>query len=324
MPIIKGQETAALSGERVCHLSCFNRARFCDLCGEPICRGQQYRISEESGETWHVSCFEAAPKCGITGRPIAPGVEVVQIGGETFIKSEYDKSRKCLVSGLPIVNHGQCLVNGRTGTFVLERFKDKARQCYCCGDWLPDFYDVGGGRFLCQHCYETGIKDSKAAKPYFQQVKRFFKDRNVTVPENIEIVILPPGQLVDDDTPAMRGHCLTHARTNTRTGVGTLTHKIEILWGFNPDVFSAVLAHELSHAVIAEARFAETGTIANVPYEEGRCEFTSYTFSQSKGLPAYIIDGFSNNQVENYRTEFLHVLAHPPADIKTLLTTIDF
>ncbi|OQX60689.1 MAG: hypothetical protein B5M56_10625 [Desulfococcus sp. 4484_241] len=324
MPIISGQKTATLSDGRVCHLSCLDNADFCSLCGEPICRGQVYLKSEKYGETWHESCFNAAPKCGITGRPIAPGVATVKIGKEIFIKAAYDKSRKCLVSGLPVVNHGRYIVNARTGTFVLEKFKDKVHKCYSCGDSLPDGYDVGHGLFLCRYCYENGIKDSLAAQPYLNVIKTFFKEQGVTFPENVKIVILPPGQLIDDNLPALKGHCRNLLRTNTITGGGTLTHTIELLWGLNPDVFLRVATHEFSHAVIAEARFAASGKIYDVPYEEGRCEYTAYTFARSRGLPAYIIDGFSKNQVENYRKEFLHVLAHPPENIKTLLTAIDF
>jgi len=105
---------------------------------------------------------------------------------------------------------------------------------------------------------------------------------------------------------------------------GELKHAIQFLWGLNPDVFKKMAAHELSHAVIAESLVTEIGKRITVPYEEGRCEFTSYTFVRSRGLPDYIIEGFAENQVDNYREEFLYVRSHPPESIKALLTSIAF
>lgn len=86
------------------------------------------------------------------------------------------------------------------------------------------------------------------------------REQGVMFPENVKIVILPPGQLIDNNRPELKRCCRNHLRTNTITGEGgTLTHTIELLWGLNPDVFLQVATHEFSHAVIAEARFTASG-----------------------------------------------------------------
>ncbi|MFW6099744.1 MAG: hypothetical protein ACOC90_00020 [Bacteroidota bacterium] len=262
--------------------------------------------------------------CGITGRPITPGTDYVRIGNETFLKSAYDKSKKCLVSGLPLINHGRYLINSRTGTYVLEKFAEETRQCYSCGDHLIDGFQTQGNLFLCRYCYENGIRDSRAARPYIDEVREFFEERGLTLPENIEVRILPPGQLICEGQPSLRGGC-RHNCVSGNKEPGSLSYTVEFLWGLNPDVFVRVAAHELAHAVITEALInRETCRKPTVPYEEGRCEYTAYVFARTRNLPDYIVDKFENNQVVNYRQEFLYVRSHPPGSLKALLTSPDF
>lgn len=323
-PIEKNQEITRLSDNKVCHLACFKNADLCGICGDPICKGERYRTSEKHDETWHFSCFNKVDKCGITGRPITPGTEIVNIGGETFIKAEYDKCAKCLVSGLPISNHGNCLVNSRTKTYVLEKFQHQTRQCYSCGDYLIDGFETENDLFLCRYCHENGIRDNQTAQPHIKSVLSFFREEGLAVPDNLEIRILPPGRLIDENQPGLKGRCRTHCGSKNGEP-SSLSYTIEILWGLNPDVFTSVAAHELSHAIIAEALFNRSACEKPaVPYEEGRCEYTAYTFAGRRNLPEYIIERFSRNQVDNYRKEFLHVKKHPPANIKALLTSLKF
>lgn len=296
----------------------------CGICGEPISPGESYRIFEPSGETCHISCFNSVPKCGLTGRPIPPGTEYVRIGNETFLKSAYDKSKKCLVSGLPVINHGKYLINSRTKTYVLERFAEETRRCYSCGDHLIDGFQTKGNFFLCRYCYENGIRDSRDARPYISEVKDFFQERGLTLPENIEVRILPPGRLICKDQPGMKGRC-RHNCVSRNNEPASLSYTIEFLWGLNPDVFVRVAAHELAHAVITQALInRETCRKPKVPYEEGRCEYTAYVFAGTSNLPDYIVDGFEDNQLVNYRKEFLYVRSDPSGNLKALLTSTDF
>ncbi|MFP4446725.1 MAG: LIM domain-containing protein [Desulfosudaceae bacterium] len=323
-PIGKGQKTVALAEGRVCHADCYAQADICDICGQPICSGQQHVVSGESGKTYHLACFDKVPKCGLTGAPITPGTDFVKIGYQTYLKTAYDKARKCLVTRLPVSNNGKYLVNARTKTYVLEKYRDKTRQCYSCGDHLVDGFALNNDLFLCRYCYENGIRDSRVAQPYIGRVMDFFREKEVAVPANVDIRILPPGQLIAEDQPDLKGRCRTHCSSKDKEPA-TLSFTVEILWGLNPDVFASVAAHELSHAVIGEALFDRMNCHKpKVPYEEGRCEYTAYTFARSRRLPEFIIAGFAENQVDNYREEFLYVKAHPPENIKTLLTALRF
>ncbi|MDY6824229.1 MAG: hypothetical protein SWH68_10620 [Thermodesulfobacteriota bacterium] len=323
-PVKSHEKVVSLSGGRVCHPSCFKKADICGICGEPICQGDAYRRSEASGAHYHDACFDRVPRCGLTGRPIVPGTAYVRIGDETFIQAEYDQCRKCLVSGLPVANHGTCIVNPRSETYVLRAYAEETRQCYSCGDHRMKGIRLDGDLFLCSYCYENGIKDQGAARPHIKAVRDFFQNQGVTVPANVAIRILPPGQLIDDRQPELKGCCRTHCAGENGKAAG-LSFTVELLWGLNPEVFARVAAHELSHAIIGEAMISRTTCrMPAFPYEEGRCEFAAYTFARTKPLPDYIIDGFSENELENYRSEFLHVQAHPPASIQSLLTETNF
>lgn len=294
----------------------------CGLCEEPIDSGKYIRLSK--GKTYHKECYDRVPKCGLTGQPITPGTGYVRIGDETYLKSAYDKSKKCLVSGLPISNNGKYLKNSRTGTYVLKKFIDKTRQCYSCGDHLNEGYQAENDLFLCSYCYEKGVRDDGDARPHINTVIDFFRKRGLTVPENIEIRIIPPGRLIDEDQPELKGRCRPHC-VSRNEDPGSLSYTIEFLWGLNPDVFVRVAAHELAHTVIGSALISrKTCEKPDIPYEEGRCEYAAYKFSKSKGLPEYIIDKFGENQMDNYREEFLYVRSNPPDNLRELLTSVDF
>lgn len=324
LPIGKDQESVPLTGDRLCHLSCFVQADFCGICGEPICAGEEYGEAEKSGTLYHVSCFDSVPKCGLTGQPITPGTEYVCIGNETFLKSAYEKSKKCLVSGLPISNHGKYLKNSRTETYVLEKFVEETRECYSCGDHLIDGFQTENNLFLCSYCYENGIRDSRDAQPYINMVIKFFRESGLAVPENIEIRILPPGRPIDKDQPGLKGRCRPHCLSRNGEPV-SLSYGVKFIWGLNPAIFARVAAHELAHTIIGNALInRHTCEKPEIPYEEGRCEYASYTFAKGRNLPEYIIDAFGENQVENYREEFLYVRAHSPENLKVLLTSVDF
>lgn len=323
-PVKKGEAIRTLSSGRVCHQSCLQQTDICDICGEPICPGASYRMIQESGKKYHAACFDQVPKCGLTGLPITPGSGYVRIGNETFQKTEYDKSKKCLVSGLPIVNHGDFLMNPRSKTYVLAAYEKKTRMCYSCGDQLIDGFQVGANLFLCSYCYGNGIKNDQAAQPYVSAVKAFFRDQGAAVPSNVVINLLPPGQMIEKNQPGLKGCC--HINCAGENGAdASLSYTVELLWGLNPQVFTSVVVHELSHAVIGRALIdRKTCKKPVIHYEEGRCEYTAYVFARSRQLPAYIIEGFSKNQVDNYRKEFLYVQAHPPKSLSVLLTKMDF
>jgi hypothetical protein len=281
--------------------------------------GQPYRKAKDDAAIWHVRCFEDSSFCGITGQYIRPGVETIRIGPEIFIKSEYDKSRKCIVSALPIANHGRYIMNHRSKTYLLDKYKPQTHQCYSCGDWLPDGYTLGNQSFLCNYCYRNSVKDNAAANLYFKKAIGFFKEKGIRIPSNIEIVILSPGQMVKgQESTDMKGACNTTATVVWDKAF--YKHKVDILYGLNFDRFVSTLVHELSHAIIAEEIKYQNGTPQAVPYEEGRCEYAAFRFAKEGNLPDYIIDGFASNRVAEYRDGFLYFSKRNPASLKSILT----
>ncbi len=267
----------------------------------------------------HDRCFENAHFCGITGAYIRPGVATVRIGSEFFLRSEYDKSPKCIVSALPLVNHGRHIVNRRSNSFVLEKYKQQTRQCYSCGDWLADGYVLKEQFFLCKYCFQNSVKDGKAANRHYQKAVGFFREKGIRVPGNIEIVILSPGQLVQEQKSTdMKGAC--HTKVTIVGPKAFYNHKIEILYGLNFDIFATTLVHELSHAIIAEAIKYQNGREHGVRYEEGRCEYLAFIFAKENRLPDYIIDGFASNRIAEYRNGFLYFSRRNAVDLKSILT----
>jgi hypothetical protein len=319
LPIGRHQPTTSDKAKRIYHRACYKMAPFCKACGLPIMPGQSYRKAGNSDEKWHEDCFNNSTFCSLTGKYIRPGTQTVQIGHEIFLKSEYDKAPKCIVSALPVANHGQFIVNGRTGTHVLESYKSHTRQCYSCGDWLMEGYLISNDFFLCNYCYAKAIKNSGQTDRYLKQAKAFFQAKGIRLPADIKIEVLPPGKLVQDQTNTdMKGAC--HTLVAVLFGKPSYKHRIEILYGLNPERFAAVLIHELSHAVIAEHLKYASGRERVIPYEEGRCEYAAYRFASEKGFPDYIIAGFSANRVDEYREGFLYYHKQNPVDLNSILT----
>lgn len=319
LPIGKAQKIKSDKSGHTFHSACYKNVPVCEACGEPIVAGQPYRKAKNEAAIWHVRCFENSSFCGITGQYIRPGVETVRIGPEIFIKSEYDKSKKCIVSALPIANHGRYIMNHRSKTYLLEKYKPQTRQCYSCGDWLSDGYVLENQFFLCKYCYRNSIKDNVAANRYFENAIGFFKEKGVRIPHNIEIAILAPGQLVGGHKSTdIKGVCKT--KVTAVWGKASYKHKVEILYGLNFDRFAATLVHELSHAIIAEEIKYQNGIPQAVPYEEGRCEYAAFRFAKEGNLPNYIIDGFASNRVAEYREGFLYFSRQNPASLKSILT----
>ncbi len=320
LPIGRSQKAKSDTAGNTFHRSCYQNASFCVACKQPITAGQPYRKSKDGNTILHDRCFENAHFCGITGAYIRPGVETVRIGPEIFLRSEYDKSPKCIVSALPLTNHGRHIVNRRSKSFVLEKYKQQTRQCYSCGDWLPDGVVIKKQLFLCQYCFENSVKDRLSANRHYQKAVGFFREKGIRVPGNIEMVILSPGQLVHGQkSPDMKGACNT-----TVTFVGNKAfykHKIEILYGLNFDAFATTLVHELSHAIIAEAIKYQNGRQHGVRYEEGRCEYLAFIFAKENRLPDYIVDGFALNRIAEYRNGFLYFSRRNPVNLKSILTT---
>jgi hypothetical protein len=251
LPIGKAQKPKSDTTGHTYHSACYKNAPVCEACGEPMVAGQPYRKAKDDAAIWHVRCFEDSSFCGITGQYIRPGVETIRIGPEIFIKSEYDKSRKCIVSALPIANHGRYIMNHRSKTYLLDKYKPQTHQCYSCGDWLPDGYTLGNQSFLCNYCYRNSVKDNAAANLYFKKAIGFFKEKGIRIPSNIEIVILSPGQMVKgQESTDMKGACNTTATVVWDKAF--YKHKVDILYGLNFDRFVSTLVHELSHAIIAE------------------------------------------------------------------------
>jgi hypothetical protein len=319
LPIGRKQKAKSDTAGNAFHSACYKNASFCVACGEPITAGQSYRKTKSGDTILHKRCFENSSFCGITGKYIQPGVKTVRLGPEIFIKSEYDKSPKCIVSALPLANHGQHIINRRSKSYVLEKYKKQTRQCYSCGDWLPDGYIVGNQLFLCKYCYQHSVKDKEQADRYFEEAISFLREKGIRIPKNIEIVILPPGQRVSgQDSIDMKGACNTEV-----TFVGQLsfyTHTVEILYGLNYDRFATTLVHELSHSIIAEEIKYLNHREQVVPYEEGRCEYTAYRFAKERDLPGYIVDGFALNRITEYREGFLYFSKRNPANLKSVLT----
>jgi hypothetical protein len=319
LPIGRSQKAKADTAGNTFHSACYQNASFCVACKEPITAGQSYRKSKDENTTFHARCFENAHFCGISGAYIRPGVETVRIGPEIFIKSEYDKSKKCIVSALPLANHGRHIVNRRSNSFVLEKHKQETRQCYSCGDWLPDGYVLENQSFLCNYCYRNSVKDNTAANLYFKKAIGFFKEKGIRIPRNIEIAILSPGQMVKgQESTDMKGACNTSVTVVWDKAF--YKHKVEILYGLNFDRFATTLVHELSHAIIAEEIKYQNSTPQAVPYEEGRCEYAAFRFAKEGNLPDYIIDGFASNRVAEYREGFLYFSKRNPASLKSILT----
>ena len=317
LPIGRSQRSKSDTAGNTFHKACYKNASFCAACGNPITAGQPYK--KNSATVLHKRCFENATFCGLTGKHIKPGVKTVRLGTEIFIKSEYDKAKKCIVSALPLANHGEHIVNRRSKSYVLEKYKKQAHQCYSCGDLLPGGYTIGNQFFLCQYCFENSVKDKAQADQHFKAAKSFFREKGVRLPKNIELVILPPGQRVGgQETIDMKGACNTEVTVFGQQAF--YTHTIEILYGLNYDRFATTLVHELSHAVIAESIKYRNGREHEIPYEEGRCEYMAYRFAKARNLPGYIVDGFASNSVAEYREGFLHFSRRKPANLKSILT----
>ena len=319
LPIGKSQKTKSDTAGHTFHSACYKNAPVCEACGEPLSAGQPYRKAKNDAAVWHVRCFENSSFCGITGQYVRPGVETVRIGPEIFIKSEYDKSKKCIVSALPIANHGQYIINPRSKTYLLEKYKPQTRQCYSCGDWLSDGYVLENQFFLCKYCFQNSVKKKTEADQHYKKAIGFFEEKGIRVPGNIEIVILPPGQLVGGQTSTdLKGAC--HTTVRAVWGKASYKHKVEILYGLNFDRFATTLVHELSHAIIAEAIKCTNGRQQVIPYEEGRCEYLAFRFAKENGLPNYIVAGFASNRVAEYREGFLYFSKRNPASLKSILT----
>lgn len=319
LPIGRHQYTAHDAAKTVYHRDCLREAPVCAACGLPITAGQNYRQAKGNGRTWHAACFDNASFCGITGKYIAPGSKTVRVGSEIFLKDAYDQAPKCIVSALPIANHGHYLVNGRTHTHVLEQYKSQTRQCYSCGDWLLEGTLIGKAHFLCSYCQAHAVKTSQAAKPYLEKAHAFFKAKGIRLPDNIDVTVLPPGQLVQGRHKTdMKGACNT--TVTVFGGKHFYRHQIEILYGLNTERFAAVLIHELSHTVIAESLKYVDGREIKVPYEEGRCEYAAYRFALENRLPAYILESFASNSVAEYRDGFLYFKNRNPKSLPPILT----
>jgi hypothetical protein len=320
LPIGRNQKIRLDAEKHAFHAACYQAASLCEACGQPIVAGQSYRQAQGEDSKWHAACFETATFCGITGNYIHPGTPIIQIGSETFLKSAYDQADKCLVSTLPLANHGRHIVNRRSSTYVLEAYKKYTRQCYSCGDWLNDGFTIEAQFFLCTYCYRNSIRDRRQAEPHVQAAIGFFKARGITVPDNLEIVVLPPGRLVAGQfSTDMKGACNTSGAAFV--GKTFYKHVIEILYGLNAERFVTTLVHEMAHAVIAEEIKYVNGKEQKIPYEEGRCEFAAYLFARENNLPDYIIAGFAANRVAAYREGFMHYKNSRPVNLTALLTT---
>lgn len=185
LPIGRNQKTKVDAAGHPFHSACYKTASLCVACGEPIIAGQSYRKAKNDGRKWHAACFENANFCGITGDYIRPGTATVRVGRELFKKTAYDQSKKCIVSALPLANHGRYIVNHRSKTFVLEKYKNQTRQCYSCGDWLPDGVIIENNLFLCKYCGRRSIKDKKQADKHYKKALDFFRNEGIDIPENV-------------------------------------------------------------------------------------------------------------------------------------------
>ena len=72
-----------------------------------------------------------------------------------------------------------------------------------------------------------------------------------------------------------------------------------ILSHLSRDVTSAVLVHEVMHAVVSRAGRPLQGSD-----EEGLCELASWRYARSRKLPRFVLTGIEENEVSEYREAF--------------------
>lgn len=276
-----------------------SRAEACQVCGRGFTPGSSYLSSRETGEAWHPDCHESSPRCGLSGRPIPPGVAYVEVEGERFLVSDYDEAERCFVSGLPLANHGSHVVNPRDRRKVLAHQLERAMRCVSCRDYALVGTNVGGVGFSCVACVKS-FDDEVAGREQelLEEVGAFLRDRGLEVPP-VELFFATRH---DELSVIKRGRCLT--TTWTSAGQERHQHRVLILSHLAKPVTAAILAHELCHAVQAEA-----GHPLGEEDEEGFCELAAWTFATEQGLPRFVSRGIEENQVDSYREGFLRLRA---------------
>lgn len=290
-PLAAIRRNAGVNGTRLARDR--RAAGVCHVCGKKPRPGSTV-LKTQDGTRWHRTC-NAGPTCGITGLPIPTGVATVEVEGEVFEANAYDEADRCLASGLPLTNHGEFLVNPRTGTKILASYKEQARSCVSCRDLLLSGWTVGGVGFSCDACVDSFKRDVQTNMTQLvAEVAAFLREEGLTPPE-VEVFFASN----EDGVSAIeRGHCET---TVTHTvGRKTYHHRILILSHLDRDLTLTVLSHEMAHAVVARAESNLEGSD-----EEGFCELVAWRFARSRKLPARITTGIEENQVESYREGFL-------------------
>lgn len=274
-------------------------AELCQVCGEGFPPGSSFLSSRDTGEAWHPRCHESSPRCGLSARPIPPGVSCVVVEGERFLPSEYERAERCFVSGLPLANHGPHVVNPRDRRRVLSSQLVRSMRCVSCRDYALQGTNVGGVGFSCAACaasFEQEVAGREEA--LLAEVGGFLAEQGLRAPP-VELFF---ATRLDDLSVIKRGRCLTTRWTSA--GGRRYRHRILILSHLSKPVTLAILAHELCHAVQAEAEQPLPDAD-----EEGFCELASWTYATQSGLPRYVSRGIEENQVDSYREGFLRLRA---------------
>ena len=210
---------------------------------------------------------------------------VMDVAGQLWDPLEY-----CCVCGARIVRtvyiHTNPYLKGKQAVCAsCEQIKEACAICH-----LPvkhKFKDLKDGRFLCESDAKTAVLTIEAAEALFDGVKRdiiTMLSRHGKLPDrNIKLFLVDRPNMEAIRRVQRFPHPIhsTVGLTRTRTkSEDELSHEIYIMDGLRPSHFTAVAAHEYTHAWMQEN--VPSGRALDSDTVEGFCELVAYRLMEQR------------------------------------------
>jgi len=206
--------------------------------------------------------------------------------------------------------HTNPYLQGKRG--ICETCAQIKEACSIC--YLPvkqRFKDLKDGRFLCEQDAKTAVLTIETAETLFESVKRGIITtfaRNGRLPEDIKLFLVDRPNMETVRRVQRFPHPIHSTVGLTRTRAKSeneFTHEIYILDGLRPSHFTAVAAHEYTHAWMQEN--VSTDRMLDTDAVEGFCELIAYRLMEQRKEPIEMSLILSNDYTRGQIHTFLNI-----------------
>lgn len=140
----------------------------------------------------------------------------------------------------------------------------------------------------CSKDSQKFINDDETAFRHFESVKVFFQDNEVSLSENIHVILVESFPYGTEKGRTIDGTFIE----DCSSGNGNkCSYTMLIRRGLSCRWFEVCCAHELSHIVLREIHERK-----EISFEEGRCDFIGCAYAEAAGFPKTLTNKTRNDK----------------------------